>query len=396
MKGVDTDGQNRISLERSKLYHNPMPPFHRSRVKAHEIIPHVIVKRLGLAAPEPLKVIEKRIPVNLKRSATVLNISSNDWANYSYYNCASLNAAGIDCIGLKLHPHSFGYKEQHEVITPNEMAAIIRNGKFEIIQVFNSDWTMLNYLQGFKGKVVVYHTGTGYRNNSDKLNLKFNSVWKSIIALSEFESLIKEKEYLSVAVDTEKMQPEYTQVEKPYRFLHVPSHANVKGTEQIKKMFKQAKINIRCDVTRLDHEASWQRMRNCDIYVELFKPILDERPYGSFGTTAAEAAALGKIVVTQNLNAGLYENTYGDCPLILAKDEHDFVKKINWLNGLPEKKIIDLQKKHREWAVNKHSFYATGQRLRKILEIPGADTDRESNHVGLNVGVVYRLVVCFH
>ncbi|MBP9725659.1 MAG: glycosyltransferase [Bacteroidia bacterium] len=347
-----------------------MPPFQRSRVKAHEILPHVIVKRLGLSAPEPVKVIEKRISVNLKRSATVLNISSNDWANYSYYNCASLNAAGIDCIGLKLHPHSFGYKEQHEVVTPTEMAAIIRTGSFKIIQVFNSDWTMLNYLQGFKGRVVVYHTGTGYRNNSDKLNAKFTGVWKSIIALSEFEySGAKNAEYLSVAVDVEKMQPEFTEVEKPYRFLHVPSHANVKGTEQIKKMFKAAKINIRCDVTRLDHEASWARMRNCDIYVELFKPILDERPYGSFGTTAAEAAALGKIVVTQNLNSGLYERTYGDCPLILAKDEQDFVQKIKWLNSLPEKEILHLQQAHRDWAVNKHSFKATGERLKQILEL---------------------------
>lgn len=370
-KGVDTDGENRVSIARRKMYASPTQPFFRLRLKASDILPREIVERLkvpGISYPAVIK----KAPVNLHRSATVLNISSNDWANYSYYNSASLRAAGVDCIGLKLHPHSFGYADQHEVVMPNELQAIIQNGKFEIIQVFNSDWTMLNYLRGYKGKIVVYHTGTGYRNKAAEINSYFNPfVWKSIIALSEFEnSGAKNWEYLSVAVDTYKMKPIDYPLSKPYRFLHVPSHANVKGSEQIKRMIASiGNINFKADLRRLDHEESWERMRHCDIYIELFKPVLDGRQYGSFGTTAAEAAALGKVVVTQNLGPHIYENAYGDCPLILAKDEQDFIQKIKWLNDLPEKKLRALQNAHRKWAVNKHSFKATGEKLKKILEI---------------------------
>ena len=101
----------------------------------------------------------------------------------------------------------------------------------------------------------------------------------------------------------------------------------------------------------------------------MFNPAIDGRPYGSFGTTAAEAAAMGKVVVTQNLYADFYEREYGDCPLILARTEQEFIDKIKWLNTLEPSEMLKLQEAHRQWAVNKHSFKATGERIKKILEI---------------------------
>ena len=38
----------------------------------------------------------------------VLNISTNDWANYSYSNAVALRSVGVKCDGLKIYPHSFG------------------------------------------------------------------------------------------------------------------------------------------------------------------------------------------------------------------------------------------------------------------------------------------------
>lgn len=300
----------------------------------------------------------------------VLNISSNDWSNYSYYNYRALKAVGVDVEGVKLYPHSFGYAEQHPVITREEMIKKINSG-FDIIQVFNSDITMLPMLQNYKGKVIVYHTGTSYRRSFTEINSKFNPVvWKSIIALSEFENNgAKDAHYISVTVDADLMQPNFITPCKPYKFRHYPSNEEVKGTKDIVRMVQGLGIDFEYSGAILPHDESWKRILDCDIYVELFKPVLDGRQYGSFGTTAAEAAALGKVVVTQNLSPHVYENSYGDCPLILAKDEKDFIEKIKWLNALPEKQLLDLQQAHREWAVNKHSFKATGERLKKILEI---------------------------
>ena len=121
------------------------------------------------------------------------------------------------------------------------------------------------------------------------------------------------------------------------------------------RMMSQTDAQFRSFVNVVDYQNHKQRYRECDVYVELFNHAIDGRPYGSFGTTAAEAAAMGKVVVTQNLYADFYEREYGDCPLILARTEPS--------------EMMKLQEAHRQWAVNKHSFKATGERIKKILEI---------------------------
>lgn len=299
----------------------------------------------------------------------VLNISSNDWANYSYTNAKSLRTVGVHCEGVKLYPHSFGYAEQHPVVSYQSMIDKIHSG-FDIIQVFNSDVRMAHALRGFKGRIVVYHTGTSYRRSSHEINQLFNPiVWKTVMVHGEFMgSGAKNETYLDRCVDVDALKPTYW-MHQPYRFLHCPSNQKVKGTETIKRLFQLADISIKCDTNILPHEQSIARMHNCDVYVELFNPTLDGKKYGHFGITAIEAAALGKVVVTQNLSNDVYEKHYGSCPLILVKDETDFLKKIQWLNAMSASDLSDLQQAHRKWAVEKHSYKANGERIKKILEL---------------------------
>lgn len=275
-------------------------------------------------------------------------------------------------MGVKLHEHVFGYSEGHRIINPNELQNIITEGKPDIIQLFHSDKTMLNYLHGYKGKIVVHHTGTLYREKYKEVNRIFNPVvWKSGIALGEFKGLgAKDERFITMAVDTKKMMPRWRYLNKPYKFLHCPSNPLVKGTAAIKRMMSMVKgVNFSIDTKIVNHEQSWQRMYDCDIYIELFQPTLKGYPYGSFGTTAIEAAALGKIVVTQHLHPEAYQEVYGKTPLIIAKDEKEFIQKIKWLNSLEPIEIFKLQHAHRDWAVSKHSFLATGEKLKRILEI---------------------------
>jgi hypothetical protein len=362
-KGVDTDGWNRISMSRRDMYTNPNPPFKKTRTSITDMIPADILERL-------IRPIQKQTRPQ-RSDARVVNISSNDWANYSYYNSESLRAAGVKVDGFKFHPHSFGYGKQHPIIMPNEMQRIINSGQYDIVQLFNSDASMLSFVNAYRGKLVVYHTGSGYRRNFDALNRSFNpKVWKSIIALGEFENLgAKDPHYVSVAVDTDDLKPDLQLPRRPYKFIHCPSNPTVKGTPAIMRMMSQADVQFRSFVNVVDYQKHKQRYRECDVYVELFNPEIEGRPYGSFGTTAAEAAAMGKVVVTQNLYDDFYERVYGDCPLILARTEKEFIEKIQWLNSLEPSEMLKLQEAHRQWAVNKHSFKATGERLRKILEI---------------------------
>lgn len=351
-KGVDTDGRNRISMTRRNLYKNPIDPFERTDAKIEDVLPEEVLEHF-----KPNKKVK------------VLNISSNDWANYSHANMVSLRSVGVQADGLKIHPHSFGYENQIPLATSQQIRAKIPN--YDIIQIFNSDILMLQLVKGFKGKVLVYHTGTSYREKPQELNNYFNPVvWKTCIAHGEFAGKgAKNEVYIDRAVDTDKIKPVYNNLRKPYKFLHCPSSDKVKGTKAISRMMEECGANFRYDTNKLKHSQSLERMKDCDIYVELFSPEVNGKKYGHFGITAIEAAAMCKVVVTQNLSKEVYQKYYGDSPLILAEDESDFKEKIKWLMNLDPKALRELQHAHRKWAVEKHSYKAMGNKLKRILEI---------------------------
>jgi hypothetical protein len=298
----------------------------------------------------------------------VLNISTNDWANYSYSNAVALRSVGVKCDGLKIYPHSFGYDQQHPLATVHEIKYAVNN--YDIVQIFNSDTRMLQLINGYKGRVIVYHTGTAYRRNPKDLNRLFNRVvWKTCIAHGEFAGQgAKNEVYIDRAVDVDNIKPSYRLASGNWKFLHCPSNPKVKGTEAIKRMMDECGANFKAHTEILNHSKSLDRMRDCDIYVELFSPEVEGKKYGHFGITAIEAAAMGKVVVTQNLSSEVYEKNYGDCPLILTKDESDFKNHIHWLMNMDDEELRGLQQAHRKWAVEKHSFKAMGERLKGILE----------------------------
>ena len=114
-----------------------------------------------------------------------------------------------------------------------------------------------------------------------------------------------------------------------------------------------------------------KKLRDCPgyfVYIELFKPILEGNPYGSFGIQALEAAAMGKSVVTQNMNEDVYFNEYGFCRLMLANNETDFKDIVELLDKSSPDEIKNLQEETRQWVVDNHSYKSTGLKLlKKIL-----------------------------
>jgi len=298
----------------------------------------------------------------------VLNVTSNDWANHSYHNLKSLKAAGVDVDGCKIYPHSFGYTEQLPIVTKDEMKGKIFNGGYDVIQIFNSDPLVPILMKGYKGKIVVHHTGSRYRDNPNECNRIFNPiVWKTIHCHSEFFGLGAINENLvTVTIDVDKFVPVYYTWNRLV-FAHYPSNPEVKGTKTIAKIAEQVGVNFHYSAERVTHEENIQRMKTCDVYIELHNPTINGKKYGHFGNTALEAAAMGKIVVTQNLTPEIYEREYGDCPMFLAKDENHLAEILSYINGLSISEIIKLKKAHRKWVQEKHSFKAQGERLKRIL-----------------------------
>ena len=266
----------------------------------------------------------------------VVNICTNDWANFAYDNCRALNSVGIECSSYVNKPHAFDYDQTSTVINHSEIKNVCSNA--DIIQIFHSDYNILNHVKYLGKPLVVYHTGSGYRSEPEKLNNIFNPLVEiSFTALGELMNHgAKNEIYVVGATDTEKIKPEPTQ-NKELVLAHYPSKKEVKGTETIVRLMKEIGatnrfiFNYNENDIKYPYSAQQKKMQNCDIYIELLKPELSGKKYGSWGITALEAAAMGKVVVTQNLSSEIYEKHYGRSPLILIEDESDFIKKINWL-----------------------------------------------------------------
>jgi len=302
----------------------------------------------------------------------VLNICVDDFANFSHDNAKALRSTGVMCVDLKLAAHEFGYESESEVVDHDAVLEAIP--KADVIQIIHSDANALKLVKRAKKanqKLVVYHTGSRYRSRSGYYNNLFNrEVDASIIALGEFANLgAKNEHYIVGAVDIKKYLKFGHEIKQPYKIAHFPSNAKVKGTEQILEMLVKVKGEFKLihSTKIVNQKQQMKRIDACDIYIELFKPELNGKKYGSFGITALEAAAAGKIVITQNLSANVYEAAYGNCALLLAEDESNFISIIESLLEMEKEEISELQTHTYKWLKQNHSYKATGERIKKIL-----------------------------
>lgn len=300
----------------------------------------------------------------------ILNISTNDYANFAHDNANALRAAGANCIDLKTYPHPYGYKTESPVVPLGKIIKEIESS--DVIQIFHSDPVLLPHCLNKNKKIIVYHTGTRYRLKPDFHNKAFNPhVFASVIALCEFSGLGSYNEkYLVGAINVPDQEPP-KYVGHPLTVAHYPSNAKIKGTPKILEMVKQipnsGQFVFKHDSGNVPHDLQLERYKKCDIYLELFRPTMGGKPYGSWGITALECAAMGKIVITQNLNNKIYEDVYGKCELLLADNEQDFMDHIDTVVNYSSAEIYDLQKKMFNWVKNNHSFKATGERILKII-----------------------------
>ncbi len=309
----------------------------------------------------------------------IINLSWDDWANFSYNNAAAMRSIGIDAQSFKRRPHVFGYEKECAVVTSEQIKKEI--DKADIVQLMHSDHTYLQYCVAKGKRIVVYHTGTGYRLNPVTCNQIFNPyVERCFTDQCEFIGTgMKNETYIATAIDTDKFQPKEWITKRPYIMAHYPSNPDVKGTKAINEMISElaasqkdfSGLEYRVNIDKVGHQEQMNRMQACDIYIELFAPTQYGKPYGCYGVTAFEAAALGKIVVTQNIRQDVYRKAYGidQCPLFIANTKQDFKIVIDTLNDASEEILGALQRQSRQWIIENHSYEATGQRLKSLLKI---------------------------
>lgn len=299
----------------------------------------------------------------------VLNLTQDDFSNFSYWNSEALRSVGVNCESVKTIPHAFEYANQSRVLTPKQ----IRNkiSEADIIQIMHSDQWALSQCKGKYKRLVVYHTGTKYRQNTAHYNDLFNGVVDiSFTDQTEFVGLgMKNEHYIATAIDTDALIPRKSLGDKLV-IGHFPSNSVTKGTSKIIEMMQPhlSRCEFVVDTRIVSHDKNIQRIQQCDVYIELFAPEQNGKPYGCFGVTAFEAASMGKIVLTQNLNQHIYQQTYGDQIFLCAETEEHFKNNIEFLLS-HRHHIKPMQELHREMMVKRHSLKATGERLKKILNL---------------------------
>lgn len=307
----------------------------------------------------------------------VLNLSYDDYANFAFDNCKALISVGIEAISLKRVKHPFGYSEESKIASSSEIQRAI--DKADLVQLFHTDSTWLEYAYNKGKRVVVYHTGTTYRLNPEHCNKIFNSkVERCFTDQCEFIGLgMKNETYIATAIDTDKIKPSVSTKSPLPLFAHYPSNPTVKGTEKIKEMLETifkglSKGKDDCydiNIQILPHDSQLKRMNDCYCYIELFAPTQHGKPYGCFGVTAFEASALGKIVITNNIHQKVYEDAYGECALLIANTEEAFFKQVNFILDQNDNGLSLLMQRSRSWIMEKHSYKATGERIKKILSL---------------------------
>lgn len=301
-------------------------------------------------------------------------LSFDDWANYAHDMANALRSVGVDCIDIKRRPHAFGYQSESTLASDEMFKKIIR--ECDIICFMHSWPEYLKYSVNLNKRCIAWHTGTSYRIDPNNCNEIFNPFIEATFTdQCEFMELgAKNIHYVATAINTDKIVPLPWSTKEKVTFAHYPSNSNVKGTSEILRMMEEVDpeekhFNFIHDTKTLPHREQLKRMSWCDVYIELFKPFLYGKPYGCYGVTAFEAAALGKIVITNNIHEKVYADAYGECGLFIKNTEQEFKDGVKFIYECTTKTINIYQERSRNWVVEKHSYKASGERLIKLLSL---------------------------
>lgn len=287
----------------------------------------------------------------------------HDYANMMHGVVKALKLARVDCEGFVHHLHRFGYGEQCPYADYNQMREYAAEA--DVIHIFHSDNEILKFIGGdWSGKkLFVWHTGTPYRQNK-----RFHDTyWKGYQVFTDQAEFITgglKAQYIAAGVDFDGLRNVIEPITS--RFGHFPSDPYVKGTKEIENVFRGSKIPINVDIGSVSHEQNIKRIASCEVYVELYAPTQNGKPYGQWGVTAMEAAAMRRIVIT-NEHSDVYKRFYGDSFVYNATNKFHLAAMISQFNKMGSKELSDRQ--YESWFIaNKnHNYQAVAERVMNEL-----------------------------
>jgi len=342
------------------------------------------------------------------RQIDVLMLAKNDWANTGYRFWRCVRSLGLNSIMFKGNAHPFAYPNQaplHPSLTglPVDLYPVTVMAPYletllaesKVVHFIGSTYVVVpNWDWARNGtKIVVQHGGSTYRLAPERCNQIFNPIASAtIIQCPDLLGLgAKNETLIYYPVDTEKIQPDYTRPLAGKLVIgHFPSDPTVKGTatilKVIEKLFRKPAVSKRLayqgvrNTQGTNHWVSWEenlaRMKACDIIIETLNVDIAGRKYGEWGNTALEAAALGKIVITNSLATNEYRVQYGTPPALhIANTPEALEECLTALSDMSDSDIERRKHEARYWAQTYHSIPATAKRL----------WDKVYSHLGLEL-----------
>jgi hypothetical protein len=273
----------------------------------------------------------------------VVNVTHDDFANFSFSNSEALKSVGVDCKSFKLQTHPFNYSKESVIVSIEQMIEEVKDA--DVVQFFHDNISLFNIITPYCKckKLIAYHTTSLYRRDYQILNQLMNPfIHKAVNCMPEFMGKgAKNEVYMVGAVDSEYLKTFKKEPKRPYIIGHYPSNPEVKGTKKIIELMKEVPgegelYEFRYSAEQVSYQDQLKRIGECDIYIEMFteKDGLGSE-YGSFGITALEARGMDKIVVTQNTKGSIYEDTYAleESFFDVFNNDIEFIRTIEGLIG---------------------------------------------------------------
>jgi len=321
----------------------------------------------------------------------VLLVCVKDFANVAYTYQEALKSVGVNAIAYHMKGYelsSLNLEHAASVFTGTEEEMDnIQKAKVIIYmhsQIGRSDLFREFVIHGEdrrKKRLIVFHGGTLYRRRSDTLNMKFKRMGAKIILIQtldlwKFAPKVG-RVWMLPAVDTDALKPTFQPMKRVKSVAHHPHHAVFKGSRTINRvmdrLIRDTEIcnlfNYTYDDKTTTYKANIERINNCDIYIESLSQAEAVNAH-DWSVTALEAAALGKIVVTNVMNIKRYEREYGPCALQVANTEEQLYDVLKGLVTM--KSNIEFQRMKsasRDWVEQLHSYKAIGERLKRVIGV---------------------------
>jgi len=314
----------------------------------------------------------------------IVFLSIGDWANVGASLAAAGREVGMDCVSFDYKHHPFGYLTKSSLLDEID-PGFAKRGRGDL-RKFTDDFKAVVLMHsrspaffGFKKEDIIekrswqkwaaFHGTTPFRESLLGFNEIVDVQLFQTADLSE-HGMVNEQ-WLIPPVDTEYIKPVFSESEiikgKGLVFRHNPRHEICKGSSVVNKVMENFKS--RCNYEFSSEQKLWpeniERMGQCDAYiVSMGETNIGE---GEWGLTALEAAALGKIVITQFGGLSKYEKEYNCvCPFVVVENSRLDIAIEKVLTISPGE-IVDRQKQTRKWVEDVHSYKPTGLRLKKFL-----------------------------